>query len=109
MLQKSPPGIQNKPRCPLVRPQKDLIFRLNLVVEFSILRSTVPPMPTILTSGLVWSLWMSVMIPREPLCPKNGICVCCKMVLLKIICLYSSLPNNRAGWNKRAGWQNSKN
>ena len=23
--------------------------------------------------------------------------------------IYSSLPNNRAGWNKRAGWQNSKN
>ena len=41
MLQKSPQGIQNKPRGTLVRPHYDLIFRLNLVVEFSILCSTV--------------------------------------------------------------------
>ena len=45
MLQKSPQGIQNKPRGTLVRPHYDLIFRLNLVVEFSILCSTVGGQP----------------------------------------------------------------
>jgi len=27
---------------------------------------------------------------------------------IKNVSTYSSLSNNRAGWNKRAGWQNSK-
>ena len=42
MLQKSPLGIQKKPWFTLVRPQYDLNFRLNLVVEFNLLCSTVP-------------------------------------------------------------------